>query len=470
MQNSSAVLTAHFTKGLNGTIGSIQKATGAPYELIAGTCLAAMSLASQALVEFEYSDGRKSPVSLFNVIVAESGERKTAVFNVVMKEVIEFQRVKLSGYSELYHVYESELQTWNVIQKSILKQIRLNEENGKSHDVEKDKLKLHYINKPQKPKYPKMLYSDATPEAIIQMLSENIGSAGLISHEGGVVFNGRAMRNTPLYNQLWDGGPVDIERKDHRLSIDNCRFSILVLIQRNELSDFFKKHGARILGNGFFARCLWSITTSTQGYRSNNEQEIKDDQVRLEKFQLRIKELLDMTIKAFPKKVLCLSPEAESRLIDYQSAIENFLLEEKSKHEACAGIISKMPENAIRMAALFHFFYDFEGNEISVETFEHATSIIGYYYNQLSQVLTMGTDDDDANKLYHWLLTGPFNRHAPCLAIAKTEARRYVPYQLRDGVRFNKALKALEESGRISIEKLRNTNGSINQVIHINRA
>jgi len=187
-------------------IQSTQAKTHAPKELIAGVQLSVMSLGAQGRVMFEHSDGRRSPVSLYSIVLAESGERKTAVCNLLQKPIQDFQKKQLKNYEEKLKVYEADLQSWAVINKTITRQIRKSIEKGGDSVSEQDKLRKHYINKPKPPKRPKILFSDATPEAIIQGLVESIGTLGLSSDEGGVIFNGRAMGNTPLFNQLWDGG------------------------------------------------------------------------------------------------------------------------------------------------------------------------------------------------------------------------------------------------------------------------
>ncbi|PHI31256.1 hypothetical protein CRN84_18885 [Budvicia aquatica] len=455
---------------LKEVVRAIRAKTQAPVELIVGSCLCAMSIAAQATVVFEYRDGRRSPVSLYTIVLAESGERKTAVFNHTIKQLLEFQKRKMKEYVNQQSVYEADLQSWNAIAKSKIKQIRKNEEKGIDNTFEQERLRAHYVNKPKKPRVPKILYSDATTEAITQDLVENIGSAGLVSDEGGVIFNGRAIRNLPLYNQLWDGGSIDIERKDRRLIIDDCRFVMLALIQPIEFINYLKKHGTRALGNGFAARCLWSTATSTQGTRTK-QLEVQEDNEHLTNFHKRIDELLEQTMDQSPPKVLRLSPESESILSNYQNCIEMQILCDKAKHDALPGILSKLPENAIRLAALMHYFYGFEGNEIQPICLEHMIKVVSYYYSQSEKILTLGLDsgEDDANKLYTWLTSPSSNSMGNCSNIAKSQIRRYAPYQLRNSIRLNRALKILEESGRISIMKLRNPNGSISQAINIYR-
>lgn len=460
----------HFPPQLNCVTQVISGRTQAPVELIMGTCLSAMSLASQALVIFQYSDGRTSPVSLYSVVIAESGERKTAVFNQVMKPILEFEKEALKAYSEQLKVYEADSQAWKAINKSIIRQITKNEQQEEDNTSEQERLREHYAEKPEPPKLPKLLYNDATYEAIVKGLSENIGSAGLVSDEGGGVLNGRAMNNSPLFNQLWDGGSFDIERKDHRLIIDNSRFIILILTQLNEFNNFIKKRGERTLGNGFFARCLWSVTTSTQGKRTLPSG-IKNDDESLENFHRRINELLTLTAQNTPPRILHFSVEAEEIFSQFRIQIENLILRDGNKHSALPGVLSKIPENAVRLAALIHFFYEFKGNEISKNTLGNIITAIEYYYNQVVALLTKGVsrEEKDAEVLHKWLLNIPRNPNGIYTAIARTYARQYGPYQLRDSLRLTKALKVLEDCGRVSIIRQKNTNGSMTQLIQIHR-
>ncbi|EKQ6923427.1 DUF3987 domain-containing protein [Escherichia coli] len=444
-----------------------QAITHAPAELITGVQLSVMSLAAQGVVVFEHSDGRRSPVSLYSIVLAESGERKTAVCNLLQKPIQDFQKKQLKNYEEKINVYEADLQSWAVLNKTITRQIRKNIEKGGDSVSEQEKLRKHYINKPTPPKRPKLLYSDATPEAIIQGLVESIGTSGLISDEGGVIFNGRAMGNTPLFNQLWDGGGVDVERKGHRLNIDDARLMTLIVTQKNELNLFRKKHGARVQENGFFARCLWSVTTSTQGIRMH-QPDVHVDTSVLDKFNKRVEELLEQTLAGTTPCVLHFSADAERSFAQYQNEIEQRILTEKGKHDALPGILSKLPENAVRLATLMHFFYEFKGDEIDVATLNYIFMIMEYYYQQAVNILTasLSSDEEDAKRLWEWLMTGHFSTST---SVAKSEIRRYAPYQLRDVVRYNKALKYLEDIGRIYIKKYKNGNGTVSQVIDINR-
>lgn len=127
---------------------AIQTITHAPTELITGVQLSVMSLAAQGVVVFEHSDGRRSPVSLYSIVLAESGERKTAVCNLLQKPIQDFQKKHLKTYEGKINIYEADLQSWAVINKTITRQIRKNLEKGGDSVSEQEKLRKHYINKP----------------------------------------------------------------------------------------------------------------------------------------------------------------------------------------------------------------------------------------------------------------------------------------------------------------------------------
>ena len=220
-------------------------------------------------------------------------------------------------------------------------------------------------------------------------------------------------------------------------------------------------------GMVFFARCLWSVTTSTQGIRMH-QPDVHVDTSVLDKFNKRVEELLEQTLAGTTPCVLHFSADAERRFAQYQNEIEQRILTEKGKHDALPGILSKLPENAVRLATLMHFFYEFKGDEIDVATLNYIFMIMEYYYQQAVNILTasLSSDEEDAKRLWEWLMTGHFSTST---SVAKSEIRRYAPYQLREVIRYNKALKYLEDIGRIYIKKYKNGNGSVSQVIDINR-
>ncbi|MGC3963631.1 MAG: DUF3987 domain-containing protein [Rhodocyclaceae bacterium] len=65
--------------------------TQAPVEMVVSAALAAASLAVQAKFDVERMSGLISPCSLYLITLAESGERKTTVDNLLFSAFTEFE-------------------------------------------------------------------------------------------------------------------------------------------------------------------------------------------------------------------------------------------------------------------------------------------------------------------------------------------------------------------------------------------
>lgn len=74
------------------TISAIQRDVQAPIELIGSAVMAAVSLACQGLIKIRYQDGRITPCSTYYIVIAPSGERKTAVYSLVTKPFYDFEK------------------------------------------------------------------------------------------------------------------------------------------------------------------------------------------------------------------------------------------------------------------------------------------------------------------------------------------------------------------------------------------
>lgn len=69
------------------------------------------------------------------------------------------------------------------------------------------------------------------------------------------------------------------------------------------------------------------------------------------------------------------------------------------------GMLSKMPENIVRLAGMFHLLVMSNGNEISRETLKQVET--AYFYYQQALTLSHYCSDStehNADVLYKWLL------------------------------------------------------------------
>jgi putative DNA primase/helicase len=116
---------------------------------------------------------------------------------------------------------------------------------------------------PQAVSVPRLLYADATPEALYHALVTGWPSAAVISAEAGAVFDAHGkgyqaiLRNLALPNVLWDGGEIAVDRRSKpSFRLRDRRLTFGVVVQPEALRGFLERAGALPRGRGFIARFL----------------------------------------------------------------------------------------------------------------------------------------------------------------------------------------------------------------------
>ena len=176
---------------------------------------------------------------------------------------------------------------------------------------------------PAPPLVPRLLYADATPEALAHALATGWPSGGVLSAEAGAVFGAHGMgqetilRNLALLNVLWDGGEIAVDRRSKSsFQLRDRRLTFGVMVQPEALRGFIERAGALPRGTGFLARFLIAWPESTQGQRSYRPAPVAMPAV--ERFNMRIRALLDTPLitdvrGGLAPTVLDLSPSASTR-------------------------------------------------------------------------------------------------------------------------------------------------------------
>ncbi|EBR2640883.1 DUF3987 domain-containing protein [Salmonella enterica] len=508
---------------LRNVVVALTKDVDAPIELISGTVLSAVSLACQGFVDVQFPDGRTKPCSLYNLVLADSGERKSTIHALVMKPFLDFEKKDKTAWDRAYANYNADMLIWDAQNKTLLRKINQKINKGESFQTERSQLAHLSTQKPKPPKRIKFIYTDTTPEAMQRGLYDNIPSAGYISAEASMFFEGRAKNNLGFLNELWDGAPVDVERRSKEsFSVLNARFSMLLLVQNDIFIQYFKKYGRKATGSGFLSRFLISAVERGQFRRLSSNYDINSQELAI--FHNRINELLspmkeqyeykpskidecifkndeededeiyeednildNINTRELKPKILTLSQHSQRELERFYGEIEKAAYY-FSNHQTIKAWILKLAENTIRIAGLLQYFTDSNKNEISDDMFECALQIAKYYaYNTIHLFLTtFASSEQDAENVYAWLknilpppdlFEGMFDDVKQKLSdeepkiqyIKRVDIQRRINkiYLRKDGARLNAALKRLEEEDRIWIDKQRNANGSVTEKIYL---
>ncbi|EOG1934982.1 DUF3987 domain-containing protein [Providencia stuartii] len=84
-----------FPRNLKEVILDLREETQAPVPLIASSVLSALSLSLQDKLDVQVTSSLRSPVSLFFLVIANSGERKTSVDRRVLAPIYEHDRISV---------------------------------------------------------------------------------------------------------------------------------------------------------------------------------------------------------------------------------------------------------------------------------------------------------------------------------------------------------------------------------------
>ena len=249
---------------------------------------------------------------------------------------------------------------------------------------------------PSPVKVPRLLFTDATPEALSHALATGWPSAAVLSAEAGAIFGAHVMgfeailRNLALVNVLWDGGGIDIDRRSKSsYRLRDRRLTFGVMVQPETLRTFIERAGALPRGSGFLARFLIAWPASTQGHRPYRPAPVAMPAV--ERFNIRIRALLDSPLTTdalggLTPTVLDLSPPAHAAWVQAYDAIERELASGGS-YAPIRDVAAKAAENIARLAALFHMLGHGATGTIDHTCVDSATQIVRWHLQEAHRLL-----------------------------------------------------------------------------------
>lgn len=443
-------------KAVEEVIGFVK----APVPLAASSAIAAVSLVTQALYDVERASKLNSPVGLFMLTIAGSGERKSTCDSFFTRQIRDYETAQAEAAKPAIKDYNAAVEIWEAKRGGIKDKIRQEAKGGNlTAQLERELYELTH-DEPEAPKVPRLMYGDVTPEELAYKLANVWPSGGVVSAEAGVVFGSHGMgkdsvvRNLARLNVLWDGGDLQIDRRTtESFTVHGGRLTMGLQVQEETLNSFLAQSGALARGTGFLARFLVAWPESTQGERLFTESPA--NWPCLSAFNRRIGEMLNQAVPidengSLTPQMLTLTPEAKAAWIGYHDAIEGELASGGALYDV-KDVASKSADNATRLAALFHVFEGGMG-AVSADAFERASQIAIWHLSESRRFfgeLALPAEMADAVRLDKWLIEYCRREQTHCVG------RRYVQQHgaVRDGARLNAAIGELESLDRIQLRK-----------------
>lgn len=445
---------------IRSAIIEVIKASKAPDALVASSVLAAVSLACQNSINVQRLPGLMGPCNLLLTTLADSGERKSFVDSLVTKPFREFDEEQTEHHQAESLRYQAASAAWQAQRKALLAAIAKAAAKDKDANELTERLEALYREKPIEPPCRKLLVNDITAAQFKFELRHAFSSAGLFSDEAKTVVDSGLQRSLAFQNKVWDGSTIHVERRTTgSFTIRDARVTTSLMFQPVVFVKHFTGKDSEARGIGYLARALIAYPLSTQGMRPIPIHQPDLSFEYLPHFHQRISELLrseQASIEAgtHKRKVLRFSSEAQRFWIDGHNRIESALAPGGSLSDI-RDFGSKFADNVARIAALFHYFEGYEGEEISLDTLTRASTIGDWYLSEFKRLFSppppapqLPQDFLDSIALEKYLL----DRYTKtrCIWIAKSFLERRATNSIRLVSRLEPAIHILINRGLLS--------------------
>ena len=459
---------------IGGAVREVVQIVKCPAALAANSALSVLATAAQGVANVQAHRGLKpSPLSLYTLVIGESGERKTSSDNFFARVLNDWCAAKMKEIEPELKAYKAELKSWNAQMAGLEKAIMEASKKGNHEQVENTRKQLVYLeqNEPAKVYAPDMVMEDTTPESIAYDLAHKWVSIGILTSEAGTVFGGHGMKadniakNLATLNKAWESGTMKISRRStDSFTVTGARVSMGLAVQPAIIRQYHEQNGESARGSGFFARFLLAHPESTIGTRFITVEEAREGVAsapQLNLFHAKLHNLLEQQYangkggKFENLPALQLSADALTHWVKYHNDLEAEMQAGGDMEEA-RDIASKSADNAARLAGLFHLFGGGDAlDHISGEIMRAACQLASWYLYEARRFfgeVALPTEELEVIKLDEWIITQC--KDAEDSSISKNQIlQRVTPTSLRKVDKLNKTLDTLARANHIRLAK-----------------
>lgn len=374
---------------LDEWVTAVSENTETPIDMAAVCALAVLSCSVQGKFVIAPKRHYTEPLNLYFLIIANSGERKSAIVRLMTRPVYQFEKRENEHRHVLMESNQAEL-------SSLKKKIDKLEHDGEVDEAASAKVKYRLLEQNQA-KPLRLIADDVTPEAMTSLLANNNGVLSLITTEGGIfdTLAGRYSNTISIDTVLkaYSGDPIRVDRKGRECEvINNPTLTMLLSAQDNVLAEIMKNDAFK--SRGLTARILFCRPKSKMGNRRYDTPEIDAD---LEiAYQQLITKLLEIPYPTnnTPLSVR-LSPSANEKSAHFYDWVEPRLIDEL---EHMDGWGQKLFGSMLRIAGVLHCAKNPKEPDkiaLSADTIQQAITISKYFLKHAKCVYNLlGTDKD----------------------------------------------------------------------------
>lgn len=340
---------------LGPAVHALSERQQVPRALAAQSCLSAAAAVVQERFDV-LCDGRTIPLSLWLVLVAVPGERKTTTDSQAFRLIhIRLREAELR--------YQVALDAWMA--------------------AKGDKAGGDPGPKPRKPSW---LLTDATTEGLLKTLDRHWPALTLTNSDAATWVSGYSMREGrdsatgATLSNLWSGAYQATARAslDAPATLYGRRLSLSLMLQPAVAADLFESK--TLAGQGFLSRCLPAFPPSTIGSRPYRS---RTADARLERFEQALDELLvqpsalNLITGELTPKPLPLDADALKAWIPVHDRFEAGLIRE---YRDITEVANKAPEQVLRLAGVQAALE--QSPQVQQAHIERATALVDWHLGE----------------------------------------------------------------------------------------
>lgn len=433
-------------------VSDIQQRTQAAPELIVSTLFSAMALACQDVVDVNPVADIVYPTSIYTIVAADSGERKSSVLRIVQKPFQKAMKVFAQQHQNELEQYDQAHSIWKTKCSGLCAALKSAVKNGESFSNIENELSLLLKEKPVMPEGRQWLCNDVTGAGIKYAIATSGGSIGIFADEAAALINGAFLKDPSLLNNPWNGEPLIATRAGKPIinttNLD-YRFSLCLMMQRQPFRKYLETRGYNAWETGFLARCLFCDPPKPSAMPCDNDDEIICDvgseENAIDEFYKDIEGMLNEGIQrrkdGRKRKRLSLTPQGQKSWgAMYKTTMKK--ISQDGEWNKFSGFGSKFMEHVSRLAAVMECFTT-KGDFISEQNLESAISVVDWYFQSMAfnfGSLARSEQETLAQLLDDWFLK---NRKAGILVHKKNDLLQKGPYELRNKKHRDMALEYL---------------------------
>lgn len=370
-----------FPTQIQGIIHDTNQNLNFPIDFIGASLLFASSVSIGNTYRIEIKKGFHESAVLYIAIVSRPGTNKSHPLSFALEPIFEHDKRTYSNYEQQKKIYED-------YQK-----------------LSRKTVKEEQIETPEKPVWKKLLVSDYTPEALVEVHSFNKRGIGVYADELASWF-----KNFNRYNKgseaeswlsAWNSKPITIDRKTGGpVYIPMPFISVAGTIQTGLLYDLAKDNRTH---NGFIDRILFVFPDNIQKTSWSDTEInplIKENWNSIISNLLSLNIEYDDTFNPIPS-VIRFTKEAKECLYKWQSAIS--VICNDSEDDLISGVYSKLEMYVARLALILELLKwackESDLNSISIDSVNGAIKLVEYFKASILKVYSIISNVNPLDKL-----------------------------------------------------------------------